>query len=103
MRYREFSPVDGLDGADAGRPLSLSFSSFEEECPIDTGVALVPSLTLLREAGMAVNFEPCDETLSDSDELEDPPRRRLLAGELVPTETPSRVTWILRTSVCGAW
>ena len=41
--------------------------------------------TLPREAGMAVNFEPCDETLSEEDELDDPPRRRLLAGALVPT------------------
>ena len=29
--------------------------------------------------------EPREEMLSDADELDDPPRRRLLAGALVPT------------------
>src|SRR5262249_32477035 len=77
MRYSEFSPADGLDGAGAGRPLSSSLSSFDAGRVIAAGVPLDrSSLSLLRDAGMADSFELCDEMLSDRPELDDPPRRR---------------------------
>src|SRR5262249_19495256 len=103
MRYSEFSPAGGLDGAGAGRPFSSSLSSFHAGRGVAAGVPLRPSsFSLLRAARVGDRFWVWEEMLSGRPALGDPPRRRPPAGALVPTYTLSRVTWIERTSVCAA-